>query len=765
MAINEDIYGDSTQWEDYWQGSCKMTSYSLWSKVRSGDWELNEPIDNSVCYCGAIGNFYAANPIAFFKTNNERVLMYPETNVHNMLFMLNRANKDGWAFDGGSIRGTNNKWSEWNNIYDLPEYYNMYSSQIMFNFKLNKLLFVPYVAASETNTINASSTEYTLGDWIKNHSVDHPYLHQVYLTTYYNRGTIDNPEWASAEVDSGHYIWLNKNAEFSPEFYNRGDRNVKISYCIGAKADERQRLIIMGLGKSSGADSITDAIPFTSTPIGFDSDLTHYIYDDNENPSSVRYIRAYSEDLVKEIYSQIAFLGVFFLGEGDGSFDNVKLTSDRVYLGTIEEGGYTYGNYTHGEENADQPQYSWEDTSESDYDPNATPPIPDNWKTDFPYHLTNGERTLTNHWYLFNETDLYGAFLAINEVDLENLDLNSTYGMNPIDGVLQTRRVYFNKTKASQVLNVIQMDLITIGVLVLPLPSEGTTPPRQIYSYYVKNNIMYDFDCGYIDVTEPKGMHDFRAYSPFTSAVFYDAFCGITEIDPSKFLNKTLKVVQTVDFLTGDKITSLYAKPLGSSDTQYCRIATVQGNCAEELPINGLATSDYQRNKYMLAGQMALQAIGTFGKAAMGAAGATISAVSNNPAGASLQGVGTTMNTLGGVGSLILSQHEYAHLIPSAVRVSNGSANVESGLIFPPMIIMFNPRMIEEYNQEQYKLLTGFAGYKVDTLENCGVGTHVVSHPKLEIPCTSSEMYMIQDQLQKGIFVKEEPAPEPTPNQ
>lgn len=747
MAINEDIYGDSTQWEDYWHDSCKMTSYSLWSKVRSGDWELNEPIDNSVCYCGAIGNFYAANPIAFFKTNNERVLMYPETNVHNMLFMLNRANKAGWSFDAGAVRGTNDKWSEWNNIYDCPEYCNQYSSQVLFNFKLNNLLFIPYVDVSTSNGIDAGSDNYTLGDWIKNHSTDHPYLHRVYLKTYYNTGTLESPAWASAQVHADHYIWLNKNAEFSHDYYDRGDRNVLSSYSIGARADMRQHLVIMGLGKTAGKDSITDAIPFTSSPIGYDSDLTHYIYDDNDNPSYVRYLREYSEDLVKEIYSQIAFLGVFFLGEGDGSFDNISLTSDRVYLGTIEEGGYTYGKYTHGEENADQPQYTWEDTSESDYDPNATPPMPNNW-VDFPSGAYNTYTNLAlGHWYHTASTVAINNLMEkVNEVDLENYDKSNTFGMNPIDGILEIKCIFFTPDRYTWDTQSTTQN-VSIGLLQLQLDYDITH-----FEGYKPTN----FEIG------PEGCKgifgDFRDLEPYTWASFSDAFCGSVDVAPSKIIDKWLRVIQTVDPITGDKISTLYA----STDKEKLgqRIATVTGNCAMDLPINGLKVSDFQRNQYLLSRQISQDKIEAGAQLLNAAAGATISGVSKNPAGAGLQAVGGILRFAENIAGINTKEHVLNNTVPSPAKIQNGTSNCEYGCVFNPRITLGLTNTSSHYSRESYGELSGFAGYKVATPQSCGTGVHVFSHPKVYISGTRQEEYMLIDQLQKGIYVKEEPEPE-----
>lgn len=466
------------------------------------------------------------------------------------------------------------------------------------------------------------------------------------------------------------------------------------------------------------------------------------------------------DEFREDVRKATAGFGLFFIEGGDNK--NLALDDPDMFLGILED-GIGNGKYSHGEDNRNQDQWNWDDMHENDYDPNEEPEVPDIWSNNFPSQLLSYDHTLMNHWFAFADGDIYWAMRGINAVDLENVDEDATYGMNPIDGVLQARRVYFNYNLCvSEIAESGDVDFVVIGELIVPL---AQTPPSSTHTgKLIKKNHMYSYDCGYKDVTEPREpyeMNDFRAYTPFSSAVFYDAFCGVVEIDPAKIMNKRLKVVQTVDFLTGDKITSLYSKNLSADDSQYVRIATLQGNCSEEIPINGLATSEYQRNKYMMSKQMIVTAIGMAGSALMGAAGATISATMGNPAGGSLQLAGSEMNIASTVVDLMMQKHVYDHTIPSAVKVSNGSANVESGIVFPPCIILYNPKMIEEYNESEYGLLTGFAGYKVDTLNNCGVGTHVVSHPKLDIPCTSSELFIIYDQLQKGIFVKEIQPPTP----
>lgn len=504
-------------------------------------------------------------------------------------------------------------------------------------------------------------------------------------------------------------------------------------------------------GKDPSIFTVEDSNPDHTDSQKYNNSTTYWAWEITEDNV---------DDFREDVRKATAGFGLFFV-EGSAN-KNLPLDDENMFLGILED-GIGNGNYSHGEENRNQDQWNWDDMHENDYDPNQDPEVPDIWSNNFPSQLLTYDHTLMNHWFAFADGDIYWAMRGINAVDLENVDEDATYGMNPIDGVLQARRVYLNYNLCtSELAETGDVDFVVIGELIVPL---AQTPPSPTHTgKLIKKNHMYSFNCGYKDVTEPQdpyAMNDFRSYTPFTSAVFYDAFCGVVEIDPAKIMNKRLKVVQTVDFLTGDKITSLYSKNLSADDTQYTRIATLQGNCSEEIPINGLATSEYQRNKYMMSKQMIVSAIGMAGSALMGAAGATISATMGNPAGGSLQLAGSEMNIASTVVDLMMQKHVYDHTIPSAVKVSNGTTNVESGVVFPPCIIMFNPKMIEEYNEAEYGLLTGFAGYKIDTLANCGVGTHVVSHPKLNVPCTSSELFIIYDQLQKGIFVKEIEPPTP----
>lgn len=746
MAVNESIWGASSTWLSCLNNECK-TSAKVARELLDDTLPLNELMDSTPCWCGVIQDkhdFYLAH--SGLTTNSkfdplEIEPLYNITEVVNVPFLLALGGSYfEYTFDFHNIWG---RWAEIGSPSDgSMDWYITGQCKPIFNVHLNKLIFIPTLTAfADNDPSNTTSESFSLSDWINSGHTTHPYLSQLFITPYSNRGTDENPNWQPCYDSYDHYEYFIPNLETSDYIQNLPDSNFKIRYDFTNVASRKLTTLLMGCQHSYIGTYGTHRVIV-------DDDISHYVSDSDH----VRYCRQYSQDLIDDIRTQIAFLGVFFLGDHISSLNDMTLTHPSVYCGIIDPDGYTHGDYSNGSDNEDRQQFTWEDSSESNYDPNATPPLPDNWGDNTPSAFALSSKLLANHWWKMTDADLYYALRHINEVDLENLDYNDTFGLNPIDGLLQLRRVYVNAGIAHNVLTPTSMSQIVIGELSVGIP-EATA------LWYVAENKPLIYTC--VEdywVGEPRtnpNYQDFRAYSPFTSITFYDAFCGVIDVEPEKILNKYITITQTIDLLTGDKITSLYASPTtGSSQRQ--RVATLQGNCAEEIPINGQAVADYMRNKIMNTHNVISSSFGAIGHVAMGAAGASISAVSGNVIGAGAQALGTVANATSLATSLLTRSHEISHTIPSIVKISNGTNNVESLIAFPPMLIMYNPKMIESYNESEYGDKTGFAGYKIATLQSCGTGTHVVSHPRVNISGTSAEEYMLIDQLQKGIYVKEE---------
>lgn len=750
MQIDRNIWGPETEWITNTVDNNTVTSLraalGAYMTHQFGDYlasemTLNALIDNSINFCAAVEDtrdFYKAKSLVF-DDNGDILPLYEDAEAINFAWVINPY----WAYGNGMsgyipywVNDDKNRWSEWASKSAMESADGNFGFQAtpIFKQKLNKIIGFIYVCVSTDDTVESGTIEMTLESWISSGHTTRPYLRRVFMQL----ATCSNPgvtSWNGFCNSIDDYFDITLNLECSSEIKSKG--SLKSSYGFYADSSRKQQVTIMGFNNSD-----YEYVNSGHHPIGVDPDETHYFY--NVDHDKVAYIREYSEDLIEEIYHQVAFYGIFFTGAKNYN-QTFPLSDNDVYCGTIDENGFTHGEYTRGADNLLQPQFEWEDTEDSPYDPLRPPTPPNNWSTDFPSKYSTYAKYLANHWYLFSDNDLYKFFAEVNNVDLNTLDKNTTYGLNPIDGVLQVKRIFANFTTAKNHLSTTASQYTKIGSLQLDIGSQVAN--------VATFNETYTKDCGtkYAGEIYP----DFRTYAPFTSICFYDAFCGVIELQPEKVLNKYISVEQTIDFLLGDKITSVYASPDGSVSKRV-RIATLHGNCAEDIPVNGQAVADYQRNKYILTQQKTQQEYTTAGRFAMGVGGATISAVEGNFVGAIAQIIGAGENLGAGITGIKTTEQLLEHTVPSIVRVSQGSANVEDGVIFPPMLIIFPPKMLESYNESDYADKTGFSGYKIDTLANCGVGTHIVSHPRIEISGTSSEMYTIVDQLQKGIYVKPE---------
>lgn len=458
-----------------------------------------------------------------------------------------------------------------------------------------------------------------------------------------------------------------------------------------------------------------------------------------------------ADEIRESVREGLACFGMFFT-DSAANAQTKQLDDAGMFLGTLVN-GIGYGDYTEGTANREQPQFNWKAMNESDYDPSnpPTPPqpsLPDNWNDSTKPHYSVANRILPNHWYLCNEFLLKEVFSKLTDIDLNTLDKNLTYGLNPIDCVIQMKRIFFNYSIALEQLITSQVTDISIGkksINITPSPTNGLV--------VTEYNRPYTFECitGY-PVGEPTIYRDFRSYLPYASCAFYDAFCGIIEIDPAKILNKYITITQTVDFLSGDKITSLYASE--SQQNRGERIATLSGNCSENLPINGVQAADFIRNNYLLMQAKDISIWSTISKSAMGAGGASISGLMGNTIGAATQAIGTIANAeIASINTETIN-YQLQHSTPAVSKISVGTSTVEIGVVSGPTLFLYIPRMDDNYNQSLYGNLTGFAGYKVVKPKDLTAGTHIFSHPKVSISGTRSEAYMLIDQLQKGIIIK-----------
>lgn len=292
-----------------------------------------------------------------------------------------------------------------------------------------------------------------------------------------------------------------------------------------------------------------------------------------------------TEENIEYLRRCCAAYGLFFCDDhiaddntnlAGGSAELTRWTHNDMYLGTIEDDGYTRGNYTRGADNANARQFNWTDSTESTYDPDI-PPIPseNEYSRQTNWNLVGDLTTLTKR-YVLNAAavqhlgrELWSISSDLIDdgqggVDYNNLNdkmLDSFLTQNPIDCIVDLRRYPLEIPKADSCLLKLGKYETIVG---------GYTMEKTVYNYLfeLRQPIYPLFGDSFID------------YEPYTHFELYIPFCGTVSIEPADILGRKLAVQLVVDFTTGT------ATAYVMSDNLV--IKSAQGQIAIDIPVSGI---------------------------------------------------------------------------------------------------------------------------------------------------------------------------------
>ena len=131
---------------------------------------------------------------------------------------------------------------------------------------------------------------------------------------------------------------------------------------------------------------------------------------------------------------------------------------------------------------------------------------------------------------------------------------------------------------------------------------------------------------------------NFLDYEPYTTLSIYIPYCGSMKLDTSIFMGHNCKITMNVNTRTGEVMAIIFV-----DNIEY---ASLQGDTSIDLPVQGLAASQYNGQKkqlqYAEAQLVSQTATSTLGYAT----GMTISASMDNTAGAVMQAGMLTSNLI-----------------------------------------------------------------------------------------------------------------------
>lgn len=434
----------------------------------------------------------------------------------------------------------------------------------------------------------------------------------------------------------------------------------------------------------------------------------------------VYYYVEYYDGLQEWIREQIACFGLFFTDDEQTAFSG-ELDDDNMFLGILED-GVGHGDYSHGEDNRKQPQWNWATTNQSPYDPSNPPDVkpPDADKRPikpntpgFTLAVGNGSVCYTmeqSDWRLL-WNDIYGG-----ATDWKSLiDGLALYGANPLNAILNYRWYPF-----------------TLGGSLQDYVRLGSTEIRPHQFTYIKDakeaftSASATFWWG-----RPKNFVNIRK----SKARVWLPFYGYYELPMTQLVDRELQI-QFQYNLPDDN--GVWVIMFGSSIYDY-----VECQPYIEIPITGdnslqIAAAKAQRNLSIamtvgtavagiaLGAAIAAPAIGAIGAAAVetasitggsmiGAAAANIGPLAGEGL---LAGLGTGL--AGASGAAIGGGVKTANTVMnSALQIGNLSTNVPVHstasdttflhLPFEPYVEVFTNKVIDGYNEDQYKLKVGIS--------------------------------------------------------
>lgn len=250
-----------------------------------------------------------------------------------------------------------------------------------------------------------------------------------------------------------------------------------------------------------------------------------------------------------------------------------------MYLGIIEDSGYTEGRYSRGISNGLQSQYNWKDSTESTYNPDV-PPVPENhYSSSTTFNSIGNLATLTRRYALSGGavTNLGKNLWKISD-DIAVSDpldpyakydaqiLNTFLTSNPIDCIISLRRY----------------------PLTLPYGSSTTIKLGKVdtlVSCYEMDEPCHTYEFRGIPIM-PNFGNSFLDYAPYTEFELYVPFCGTTKLNPADILGRTLNVKLVVDFDTGTCTGYIMSNNLV--------IETINGSIAIDIPVTGTDSTTVQ---------------------------------------------------------------------------------------------------------------------------------------------------------------------------
>lgn len=776
----------NSDFTDYPQTKLHNTNQSLRTLVNNGVIDLNKPLDNTIAYTAMAnpdlpqcnvglfgkGHTSKSNPFAYrdksapvpfcFGYLNDLNYTYFNLSIYQQLLGFDGFPDDATVIGQQSLQ----RWSPYatmNESSSTTQYEYNQEGQIMpvISFGIKSLIFEIIIAYTDYNDIVAKDDLESYLNHSESWLQDHPCI-GAYLRPYYRMNI--NGEYRRT-VPSGVTTKERCNG-ICPIFFT--------PYKLGN---------IDMINYSGNWSRNSGSLPIYGNCISEDSyqyiNINSYLQDnpDNDTVSQWGYLYGYDKgdltvtvsdnaatmhmeldlsvaDNVEYIMRGAAAYGLFFCkaigtlnqaGRDSGSTE--RWIDDKMYLGVIAADGCTYGDYTHGADNADQQQYGWKSSTETPYVPGSGSD-PNSYSNQTKFNIISPTVQMTKQ-YVLNAvnvaklaTDLWSitATLSSSQTDFTDFEgkVKDEFLTNdPLECIVSLRRFPFDIEHEASSVNVKLGKTAgsAVGYQNKYSSTEFSFRPVQIY---------------------PRFGNSFLDYAPYTEYELYVPFCGVTKIDAADILGHTLNVKMIADLTTGSCTAFIMADDLV--------IQSLSGSVAVEIPVTG--TDAATINSQIMNGILNNERAQNQAKTAL----ASIFTPSGFVKNIASFGMSSAKENIAAAENVKKADYDLTHINAPVHTIGSASALEKWYIDLQCRLLIYYPEgdavtsaIPPDLNSDviaKYGATTGFSTVEEGTIEDY-TGLTVAVNPVLSnittgtlyVPASSRELEMIEEALSEGVIV------------
>lgn len=697
MGINTEVYGSPEQWinasfqqaaitdKNKWAYfSPDFPSFGLATGVSAGKLSYSNGIDKSLSFCG-LGTESALSHIAYITINNgiAAITDRQDRNVTNFGFFDQARNN--------TILGQSNFYTDqlsnftWQSAN--PVTVNNYNGLLAANVLINPQNQIFVIRVNAFNAALTNNIDVSLKDYIANYKTTYPNIAQVYLETW--TGNILETEQRDKLGGAGYNQYFIHYQLAILDEYEIESKNIKFNtYAIRSMPIFGNFVNAVDLNISATSFGM---VAFT------EKSFNHIkVVQNTGSPVAHRYYTEYYPEFEQDILKTAACFGLYFTPNANIA-ERGALTDPDMYIGILNNDGIGHGNYLRGADTVQAPQNTWADMSDSGYDYQKEVDKT-KYKNDTEFYTTWASSAFTK-MYVLRGSDVSSLanelYTIVSQApqgeEIERYNQSVFLTQNPIDCIISLKKFPIEIFPNTWIPTTpIKLGSYTCQTTGSPLPYT-TGVYNFTFSRSTDTGLVEWFGGSFLD------------YEPYTKAELSIPFCGTVEI-PCCYMYKydTITVKLVVDFITGACTAYILARDI--------TIDSVSGDCAVNLPVNGIQSANLDSQIYSAAANRNKSAFSNGLGLIGGAVGVLIGVATGGAAAAVAGGIAAVASATNLVVQDKKIEYELQHMQLPLKQISAASGAISQSYDMRCKLRITRPIIDEEhYDPEIYAETTGFA--------------------------------------------------------